>query len=42
MIKRTLYFGNPTRLSIQQQQLLIKTDEKEVRVAIEDIRGDCN
>ncbi len=37
MIKRTLYFGNPTRLSIQQQQLLIKTDEKEVRVAIEDI-----
>ena len=37
MIKRTLYFGNPTRLSIQQQQLLIKTDEKEVAVAIEDI-----
>ena len=37
MIKRTLYFGNPTRLSIQQQQLLIKTDEKEVTVAIEDI-----
>ena len=37
MIKRTLYVGNPTRLSIQQQQLLIKTEEKEVRVAIEDI-----
>ncbi|MFN8295024.1 MAG: type II CRISPR-associated endonuclease Cas1 [Chitinophagales bacterium] len=37
MIKRTLYFGNPTRLSVQQQQLLIKTEEKEVTVAIEDI-----
>lgn len=37
MIKRTLYFGNPTRLSVQQSQLLIKTEEKEVRVAIEDI-----
>lgn len=37
MIKRTLYFGNPTRLSVQQQQLLIKTEEKEVSVAIEDI-----
>lgn len=37
MIKRTLYFGNPTRLSVQQQQLLIKTDERESTVAIEDI-----
>ena len=37
MIKRTLYFGNPTRLSVQQQQLLIKTDEKETTVPIEDI-----
>lgn len=37
MIKRTLYFGNPTRLSVQQQQLLIKTEEKEVTVTIEDI-----
>jgi CRISPR-associated protein Cas1 len=37
MIKRTLYFGNPTRLSVQQSQLLIKTEEKEVTVAIEDI-----
>ncbi len=37
MIKRTLYFGNPTRLSVQQQQLLIKTEDKEIRVAIEDI-----
>lgn len=37
MIKRTLYFGNPTRLSVQQQQLLIKTDEKESSVPVEDI-----
>lgn len=37
MIKRTLYFGNATRLSVQQQQLLIKTDERETTVAIEDI-----
>lgn len=37
MIKRTLYFGNPTRLSVQQQQLLIKTEERETAVAIEDI-----
>lgn len=37
MIKRTLYFGNPTHLSVQQQQLLIKTEDKEVKVAIEDI-----
>lgn len=37
MIKRTLYLGNPTRLSVQQQQLLIKTDEKESKIAIEDI-----
>lgn len=37
MIKRTLYFGNPARLSVQQQQLLIKTDEKETNVPIEDI-----
>lgn len=37
MIKRTLYFGNATRLSVQQQQLLIKTDERETSVAIEDI-----
>lgn len=37
MIKRTLYFGNPTRLSVQQQQLLIKTDEVERTVPIEDI-----
>ena len=37
MIKRTLYFGNPARLSITQQQLVIKTDEKESSVPIEDI-----
>jgi CRISPR-associated protein Cas1 len=37
MIKRTLYFGNATRLSVQQQQLLIKTDEIERTVPIEDI-----
>lgn len=37
MIKRTLYFGNPTRLSVQQQQLLIKTDDAERSVPIEDI-----
>jgi CRISPR-associated protein Cas1 len=37
MIKRTLYFGNPSRLNINRQQLMIKTDEKETSVAIEDI-----
>jgi len=37
MIKRTLYFGNATRLSVQQSQLLIKTDEVERTVPIEDI-----
>ncbi|MEN9447311.1 MAG: hypothetical protein RJA25_601 [Bacteroidota bacterium] len=37
MIKRTLYFGNPTRLSVKQNQLLIKTDERETIVPIEDI-----
>ena len=37
MIKRTLYFGNATRLSVQQSQLLIKTDEVERAVPIEDI-----
>lgn len=37
MIKRTLYFGNPTRLSVQQQQLLIKTEEREIAVSLEDI-----
>lgn len=37
MIKRTLYFGNPTRLSVQQQQLLIKTEDTERTVPIEDI-----
>ncbi len=37
MIKRTLYFGNPTRLSVQQQQLLIKTDDVERTIPIEDI-----
>ena len=37
MIKRTIYFGNATHLSVQQQQLLIKTDERKTTVAIEDI-----
>ena len=37
MIKRTLYFGNATRLSVQQSQLLIKTDEVERTIPIEDI-----
>lgn len=37
MIKRTLYFGNPTRLSVQQQQLLVKTEERETTIPIEDI-----
>ncbi|MFN8237114.1 MAG: type II CRISPR-associated endonuclease Cas1 [Chitinophagales bacterium] len=37
MIKRTLYFGNPSRLSVQQQQLLIKTEDAERTVPIEDI-----
>lgn len=37
MIKRTLYFGNTTYLSVQQNQLQIKTDERETSVPIEDI-----
>lgn len=37
MIKKTLYFGNATRLSVQQQQLLIKTEERGTSVPIEDI-----
>lgn len=37
MIKKTLYFGNATRLSVQQQQLLIKTDDVERTIPIEDI-----
>lgn len=37
MIKKTLYFGNATRLSVQQQQLLIKTDDIERTIPIEDI-----
>lgn len=37
MIKRTLYFGNPARLSIRQQQLLIQSEDKETMVPVEDI-----
>ena len=37
MIKKKLYFGNATRLSVQQQQLLIKTEERGTSVPIEDI-----
>ncbi len=37
MIKRTLYIGNATRLSVQHDQLSIKTDSIEKTVPIEDI-----
>ena len=39
MIKRTLYFGNPARLSIKDKQLNIKllADDNEKNVPIEDI-----
>jgi CRISPR-associated protein Cas1 len=37
MIKRTLYFGNPARISIKQQQLLVNLEYKETSVPIEDI-----
>jgi len=37
MIKRTLYFGNPARLNIALQQLVVKTDERETSIPVEDI-----
>jgi CRISPR-associated protein Cas1 len=37
MIKRTLYFSNPTYLSIKQQQLVVKQDVLERTIPIEDI-----
>ncbi len=37
MIKRTIYIGNPARLNVQQQQLLVKTDERETPIPVEDI-----
>lgn len=37
MIKKTLYFGNPAYLSISQQQLVIKSDNGERKIPIEDI-----
>lgn len=37
MIKRTIYIGNQARLNIQQQQLSVKTDERETTIPIEDI-----
>lgn len=37
MIKRTLYFGNATWLNIDQQQLVVKTEERTTSVPVEDI-----
>jgi CRISPR-associated protein Cas1 len=38
MIKRTLYFGNPARLSTRTEQLVVKREhEEEISVPIEDI-----
>ncbi|NLP57024.1 type II CRISPR-associated endonuclease Cas1 [Lutibacter sp. B1] len=37
MIKRTLFFGNKTSLTTKLEQLVIKTDQREVTVPIEDI-----
>ncbi|MCL1947652.1 MAG: type II CRISPR-associated endonuclease Cas1 [Chitinivibrionia bacterium] len=37
MIKQTLYFGNQTYLSTKNEQLIIKTAEKEISRPIEDI-----
>ncbi len=37
MIKRTLFFGNKSSLTTRNEQLIIKTDEKEASIPIEDI-----
>lgn len=37
MIKRTLYFSNPTRLRIKDQQLQIRKEDKTVTIPVEDI-----
>jgi len=37
MIKKTLYLGNTSYLSIKQQQLVVKNDETERTVPVEDI-----
>lgn len=37
MIKRTLFFGTKARLTTKNEQLVIKTDERETTVPIEDI-----
>ncbi|MCW8898572.1 MAG: type II CRISPR-associated endonuclease Cas1 [Flavobacteriales bacterium] len=37
MIKRTLFFGNKSSLTTRNEQLIIKTNEKEASVPIEDI-----
>ena len=35
MIKRTLFFGNKSSLTTRNEQLIIKTNEKEASVPIE-------
>lgn len=37
MIKKTLYFSKPTYLSVKQQQLVVKQDDTERNIPIEDI-----
>ena len=37
MIKRTLYFGNPTYLKTKLNQLIISKDDQEISIPIEDI-----
>lgn len=38
MLRRTLYFGNPTKLRLENKQLIIRLEEEEVRqVPVEDI-----
>lgn len=37
VIKRTLHFSNPARLSISHQQLVVETAERKVTVPVEDI-----
>lgn len=37
MIKRTLFFGNKSSLTTRNEQLIIKTNEKEASIPIEDI-----
>ncbi len=37
MIKRTLYFGNPTYLSLRNEQLIVKLPEVEVNDSLPEI-----